>query len=158
MINVTFESGDIIATLALVFSVYATFKTVQFNNRQQEVIKSQAQLNELLLSKEAAGVELDKQADLGATFLKLGNSKYRLKVFNKGKAPAKHVTIHFPEGNEVILESDIERKFPLQLLDVHQSVELIAAVHSETKLKHLIKLEWEDGRTGRAAKELWATL
>ncbi|EPM49050.1 hypothetical protein [Pseudomonas syringae] len=64
MINVTFESGDIIATLALLFSVYATFKTVQFNNRQQEVIKSQAKLNELLLNKETAGVELDKQADL----------------------------------------------------------------------------------------------
>jgi hypothetical protein len=68
------------------------------------------------------------------------------------------VTIGFPEGNEVILESDIESKFPLQLLDVHQSVELIAAVHLGTKSKHLVKLEWEDGRTGRVAKELWATL
>ncbi|MBH3379621.1 hypothetical protein I5R98_13700 [Pseudomonas asiatica] len=88
----------------------------------------------------------------------MGNSKYRLKVFNKGKAPAHHVTIDFPEGNEVILESDIESKFPLQLLDVHQSVELIAAVHMGTRSKHLVKLEWEDGRAGRAAKELWATL
>lgn len=158
MINVTFESGDIIASLALLFSVYATFKTVQFNNRQQEVIKSQAKLNELLLTKETAGVALDKQADLGATFLKLGNSKYRLKIFNKGKAPAHHVTIDFPEGNEVILESEIQNKFPLQLLDVHQSVELIASVHLGTKPKHLIKLEWDDGRTDRVEKELWATL
>ncbi|EGH49496.1 hypothetical protein PSYPI_46816, partial [Pseudomonas syringae pv. pisi str. 1704B] len=37
------------ASFAVLFSVYATFKTVQFNNRQQEVIKSQAKLNELLL-------------------------------------------------------------------------------------------------------------
>ncbi|MFB6403855.1 hypothetical protein, partial [Pseudomonas putida] len=137
---------------------WVNFPSAPTNNRQQEVIKSQAQLNELLLNKETAGVELDKQADLGATFLKLGNSKYRLKVFNKGKAPAHHVTIDFPEGNEVILESDIESKFPLQLLDVHQSVELIAAVHMGTRSKHLVKLEWEDGRAGRAAKELWATL
>ncbi|MCO7575748.1 MULTISPECIES: hypothetical protein [Pseudomonas chlororaphis group] len=101
---------------------------------------------------------MDKQADLGVTFVKLGSSKYRLKVFNKGKAPARHVTIEFPEGNEVIPESDIESKFPLQLLDVHQSLELVAAVHMGTKSKHLVKLEWEDGRTSRVEKELWATL
>ena len=158
MINVTFESGDIIATLALLFSMYATFKTVQFNNRQQDVIKSQAKLNELLLNKEAAGVEMDKQADLGVNFLKLGNSKYKLRVFNKGKAPARHVTIDFPEGNEVILESDIESKFPLQLLDVQQSVDLISAVYLGAKSKHLVKLAWDDGRTDRVEKELWATL
>lgn len=158
MINITVDSGDIIASLALIFSVYATFKTVQFNNRQQEVIKSQAKLNELLLEKETAGVELEKQADLGVAFLKLGSNKYRLKVYNKGKAPARQVTIAFPEGNEVIPESDLQSKFPLQLLDVHQSVELIAAVHLGTKSKHLVKLEWEDGRADRIEKELWATL
>ncbi|MCI1037724.1 hypothetical protein HWD98_09700 [Pseudomonas putida] len=156
--NITIDSGDIIASLALFFSVYATFKTVQFNNRQQEVIKSQEKLNQLLLEKETAGVELDKQADLGASFLKLGNNQYRLKIFNKGKAPARQVTIVFPEGNEVISESDLLSKFPLQLLDVHQSVELIAAVYMGTKSKHLVRLEWEDGRTTRVKKELWATL
>lgn len=158
MINITVDSGDIIASLALFFSVYATFKTVQFNNRQQEVIKSQAKLNQLLLVKETAGVELDKQADLGVSFLKLGNNKYRLKVYNKGKAPARQVTIDFPEGNEVISESELQSKFPLQLLDVHQSVELIAAVYMRTKSKHLVRLEWEDGRADRVEKELWATL
>lgn len=158
MINITVDSGDIIASLALFFSMYATFKTVQFNNRQQEVIKSQAKLNQLLLEKESAGVEMDKQADLSASFLKLGNSKYRLKVYNKGKASARQVSISFPEGNEVISESDIKSKFPLQLLDVHQSVELIASVHLGTKSKHLVRLEWEDGRPGRVEKELWVTL
>lgn len=158
MINITVDSGDIIASLALLFSVYATFKTVQFNNRQQDVIKSQAKLNQLLLDKESAGVEMDRQADLSASFLKLGNSKYRLKVYNKGKAPARQVTISFPEGNEVISESDINSKFPLQLLDVHQSVELIASVHMGTKSKHLVKLEWDDGRQDRVGKELYATL
>lgn len=158
MINITVDSGDIIASFALFFSVYATFKTVQFNNRQQEVIKSQAKLNQLLLEKETAGVELDKQADLGASFLKLGNNKYRLKVYNKGRAPARHVTIEFPEGNEVISESELQSKFPLQLLDVHQSVELIAAVYIGSKSKHLVRLEWEDGRAARVEKELWVTL
>jgi hypothetical protein len=158
MINITVDSGDIITSLALLFSVYATFKTVQFNNRQQEVIKSQAKLNELLLDKEAAEVELEKQADLVVALLKLGNSKYRLKVFNKGKAPARHVTIEFPEGNEIVSEGDIKSKFPLQFLDVHQGVELIASVCMGTKPKHLVKLEWDDGRPERARKEMWATL
>jgi Tfp pilus assembly pilus retraction ATPase PilT len=158
MINITVDSGDIVASLALLFSVYATFKTIQFNNRQQEVIKSQAKLNELLLNKEAAEVELEKQADLGAAFLKLGNSRYRLKVFNKGKAPALHVTIVFPEGNEIVSESEINSKFPLQFLDVHQNVELVASVYLGTKPKHLVTLEWDDGRPDRAKKEMWVTL
>ncbi|RMM22389.1 hypothetical protein [Pseudomonas syringae] len=158
MINITVGSGDIIASVALLFSVYATFKTVQFNNRQQEVIKSQAKLNELLLDKEAAGVELEKQADLGVALLKLGNSRYRLKVFNKGKAPARHVTIDFPEGNEIVSKGEISSKFPLQFLDVHQSVELTASVHLGTTPKHRVKLEWDDGRLERATKEMWATL
>lgn len=158
MININFDIGDGIASFALLFSFYATFKTIQFNNKQQKLNESQAELNALLLAKETAGAEVEKQAELGVSFLKLGNSKYRLKVFNKGKAPARNVTIDFPEGNDVVSETDIDSKFPLQLLDVHQSVELIAAVSFGNKSKHLIRLEWTDGREERVTKEVWATL
>ncbi|EKT4529734.1 hypothetical protein QEM33_002305 [Pseudomonas putida] len=68
------------------------------------------------------------------------------------------MTIEFPEGNEVVSEGDIKSKFPLQFLDVHQNVELIASVYIGTKPKHLVRLEWDDGRPERVTKEMWATL
>lgn len=156
--NIVIDSGDIIAGLALLFSVYATVKTIQFNNRQQALILTQEKLNKLLLEKETAVVEIEKQAELGASFLRLGGNKYRLKIWNKGRAIAQDVTIEFPEGNEVVLESEINEKFPLQFLDVHQAVELIASVSLSTKSKHLVKLGWSDGRAQRVEKLTWVTL
>ncbi len=158
MINFVIESGDVIAGLALIFSIYATFKTVQFNNRQQKLIDTQEKLNQLLVNREASDVELEKQAELGASILKLGNNKYRLKIWNKGKAPAQDVSIEFPEGNEIISEREVNEKFPLQFLDTHQAVELIAVIGMSTKSKHLIKLEWSDGRVQRVEKLIWVTI
>lgn len=157
MINIDIDAGDIIASMALIFSFYATFKTIQFNNRQQDLIKTQATLNQLLLEKETAEADLERQAEVSVNFLRLGNNKCKLKVFNKGRAPARDVTIEFPEGNDVVSESDINSKFPLQSLDVHQSVELIASIYLGSKSKHLVKLQWTDGRSERVTKEMWAT-
>jgi hypothetical protein len=90
--------------------------------------------------------------------LKLGNNKYRLKIWNKGKAPAQDVSIEFPESNEIISEREVNEKFPLQFLDAHQAVELIAVIGMSTKSKHLIKLEWTDGRVQRVEKSIWVTI
>ncbi|WP_223488759.1 hypothetical protein [Pseudomonas sp. A-RE-19] len=158
MISFVVDSGDIIAGFALFFSIYATFKTIKFNNRQQKLILTQEKLNQLLLEKETTVIEVEKQAELGASFLKLGSNKYRLKIWNKGKALAQNVSIEFPEGNEVVSEREINEKFPLQFLDVHQAVELIASVGLSTKSKHLVKLEWSDGRIQRVEKLIWITI
>lgn len=156
--GITIDSGDIIAGFALFFSVYATIKTIQFNNRQQAFIESQEKLNKLLMEKEASETTSEKKANLGASFLKLGSSKYRLKIWNKGKATARDVMIEFPEGNDVVMESEITEKFPLESLDTHQSVELITLVSMGTKSKHLIRLTWADDHNDRNEKVVYATL
>jgi hypothetical protein len=158
MMGITIDSGDIIAGFALFFSVYATIKTIQFNNRQQAFIESQEKLNKLLMEKEASETTSEKKANLGASFLKLGSSKYRLKIWNKGKATARDVMIEFPEGNDVVMESEITEKFPLESLDTHQSVELITLVSMGTKSKHLIRLTWADDHNDRNEKVVYATL
>lgn len=155
---VTIEPGDVIAGLAFLFSIYATVKTIQFNNRQQSLIESQEKLNNLLLEKEAFDSASERQANLGASFIKLGSGKYRLKIWNKGKAVARNVNLEFPEGNDVLIESDIKEKFPLEVLDTHQSVELIAAVHMGIKPKHAIRLIWSDEHSERNEKLVYATL
>jgi hypothetical protein len=150
--------SDVVAGLALLLSAYATWKTVQFNDRQRSLIESQERLNKRLLEKEDSEAREEKKADLGATFVKLGSSNYRLKIWNKGKSAATNVRIEFPSGNDVISQSDVERKFPLESLEPFQSVELIAAVHMGTKSKHEVKLLWEDEHSAANEKTTYPTL
>lgn len=155
---IEFSIGDLIATAAFALSTYATWKTFKFNERQKSLIESQEQLNRLLLEKEEQDSESSKKADLGTTFIKLGSTKYKLKVWNKGKVCARNVRIEFPEGNDVLIQSDIDSKFPLETLDTHQSVELIAAVHMGTKSKHVIKLVWDDDSSNNNEKVTYPTI
>ena len=150
--------SDFIAGAALLLSAYATWKTFKFNERQKSLIESQEKLNKILLEKEEQETENTKKADLGTTFVKLGSGKYKLKIWNKGKTCARNVRIEFPEGNDVLIQSDIDRKFPLETLDTHQSVELIAAIHSGSKSKHVIKLLWEDDSNENNEKLTYPTI
>lgn len=155
---ISISIGDLIATGALVLSAYATWKTFKFNERQNTLIESQERLNKLLLEKEAGEVLNVKKADLGATFIKLGSNQYRLKIWNKGKSAARNVSLDFPEGNDCLIPSDIDAKFPLEILETHQSVELIAAVSMESKSKHPIKLTWSDDFSENNEKMVYPTI
>jgi len=146
---VTIDAGDVIAGLAFLLSGYATWQTVSFNKKQKSLVESQEKLNNLLLEKENEGAVKDKSADLGASFIKLGSSKYRLKIWNKGSAP---------EGNDVVIDSEVSDKFPMKSLERHQSVELIAAVHMQTKRKHVVRLIWEDDAQTHNEKLSYPTL
>lgn len=158
MMPFSISASDIVASLALIISAYAAWKTVQFNEKQKSLIESQEKLNQRLLEKEEAESISDKKADLGASFIKLGSNAHRLKIWNKGKSTARNVSIEFPGGSDCIVESELAEKFPLEALDTHQSVELIAAVHMGTRSKHTIKLIWSDGLSQHNEKTVYATL
>lgn len=155
---VTIDAGDVIAGLAFLLSGYATWQTVSFNKKQKSLVESQEKLNNLLLEKENEGAVKEKSADLGASFIKLGSSKYRLKIWNKGSATARNVRIEFPEGNDVVIDSEVSDKFPMESLERHQSVELIAAVHMQTKRKHVVRFIWEDDAQTHNEKLSYPTL
>ncbi|MDP2700412.1 hypothetical protein [Thalassospira sp.] len=148
----------LMALMALVFSGYATWKTLSFNERQKSLIDSQERLNNLLLEQGENQVRDSQKADLGAKFITLGNSKHRLKIWNMGKATARNVRIEFPEGNDTFINSDVERKFPLEVLEQFQSVELIAAVSYGSKSKHHIKLIWDDESGADNEKSTYPTI
>jgi len=152
------SAGDVIAVLALVVSGYAAWTTSKFNQRQKSLIESQERLNALLLVKEEGEAAEEKKADLGATVIKLGSSNYRVKIWNKGKSPARNISIDFPDGNDLIIHSEVERKFPLEVLDRLQAVELIAAVHMGTKSKHTVRLTWSDDFREANEKTVYLTV
>jgi len=155
---VQIDLGDVFAGCALLLSMYATFTTAHFNRRQQSLIDSQERLNNLLLEKEQAGSLGEKRADLGASLIKLGKNKHRVKVWNQGKCPARNVQVEFPDGNDLVIPNDVDGKFPLEALATYQSVELIATVHMGTKAKHQIKLIWEDDDSANNEKVIYLTL
>ena len=150
--------SEFLATVALLLSAYATWKTLKFNERQKSLIESQELLNQRLLAREDTEQRVGKQAEMGATFVKIGSSSYRLKIWNKGKSAARNVRIEFPDGNDCFIESDVQSKFPLEVLEPHQFVELIAAVGMDTKRKHTISLLWSDELQTHNQKTLYPTL
>lgn len=155
---VTIDAGDVIAGLAFLLSGYATWQTISFNKKQKSLVESQEKLNNLLLEKENADSLREKKADLGASFIKLGSNKYRLKIWNKGASTARNVRIEFPEGNDMVSDSEVTDKFPMESLERYQSVELIAAVGMQTKGKHVVRLIWEDDSNPHNEKLSYPTL
>lgn len=158
MIQQTISWGDIFTGLAFFLSLFATFMSLWSNHKQKSLWQSQERLNNMLLQQGEREQLSASKADLGASFIKLGSSKYRLKIFNKGKATARNVRIELPEGEGVLIASDIKAKFPLESLEQHQSVELIAAPHMGSKAKHTIRLLWADDASDNNEKTMHLTL
>lgn len=144
--------------MALLIAAYSAWKTNKFNERQKTLIEVQELLNKRLLEKEQADTIQKNKTGLGVNFIKLGSDSYRLKVWNKGPAPARNVRISFPEGNDIIVDSELTEKFPLESLEVYQSVELIATACMQSKRKHVIKLDWSDDFSEDNEKLLYPTL
>ena len=147
----TVSVSDVLAAMALVLSIFSTWKTIQFNSQQRSLLEGQAALNRRLLEREETEASDAKAADLGVSVYRLGGGRFRCKIFNKGQASARNVAIEFPEGNDWFIKTDVERLFPLESLDPHQSVELVAAIAHGSRAKHAILLRWDDdNRTGNS--------
>jgi hypothetical protein len=151
--------SSLVALAALILSAFATWRTFRFNARQEAFIENQEKLNQRLLERTEGEALAEKKADLGATFVRLGtNSGHRLKIWNKGKAVARNVRIEFPEENEILIESEIQEKFPYEALEPQQGIELLAVVSMGTKRKHAIRLIWDDDSSDNRSKVVYPTL
>ena len=150
--------GDVIAVLALAVSGYAVWTTTKFNRRQVSLVESQKQLNAVLLEQGESQARSAQKADLDASFIRLGSNRHRLKIWNKGQAPARNVRIDFPDGIDVISHSELREKFPLESLERLQSVELVASIALGTKRKHKVRLQWADDFSETNDKTVYPTL
>lgn len=111
-----------------------------------------------MLDKEQQESLIQRQAEISANFINAGNHDYRLVVFNRGKATATNVRIECPEGNELIIDSEIQQKFPMPSLESDQTVELIAAVHMMSPRKMDVRLIWNDPSGNDREKLVTVTL
>ena len=132
--------NDIISLLALILAIYSTKRTFDFNNRQKKLIETTDKLNKLLIEKENEYRRANKSADLTASY----SSNDRVIIFNRGQSAAKNVRIEILSGIDIFIKDDLESKFPIEILDRQQNIEVFAAIHSESSRKANIKLTWDD--------------
>jgi hypothetical protein len=136
--------GDMIASAALLLSIYSTWRSHKFKKKEEALLELQRKVNELVIEKEKREAIEMRRAEMGANLIPIGSQNYRLRIFNKGKALAKNVSVDFPDGNELVLESDVKEKFPMESMEPSQAVDLITTIHMQTKPKHKIHLSWQD--------------
>ena len=150
--------GDVIAGAALLLSAYAMWRTRGISRKQERVLELEQRVHELTLEREARQTAAAEKADVSCSIVRLGSSRFRLKVFNRGKAAAQNVEISFPHGYDLVLEQDVARKFPMRALEPGQSVGLAAVVHMQTDPKHLVHLRWKNADGSEEQKEVEVTI
>jgi hypothetical protein len=143
----------IVALGALAVSLVSLHKTNKFGETTDR-------LNRMLIEREAAESLAEKKADISANLYMRVKNDYRLKVFNKGKGRAQNVRLIDldPQDDSLLLADEIKQKFPLPILEQHQSVDLIAAVTLGSHLRTHIKLQWDDEAGENHEKELTPSL
>ena len=148
--------GDGVALAALAMSFWSLHKTNQFNKRQQDFAETADRLNNLLIEREADENADTKRANISANLFQASKNNYRLKVFNRGKGTARNVRIVDLDtsGDSLLMPSDIDHKFPVPILEQHQSVELIAAMHMASPSRAHVRLIWDDDAGKDQEKEL----
>lgn len=144
------------AWLALVLAAVSLFKSHRSDRRQDELAATTEKLNRLLIERETQAGHDNKRADVSANLISVGKNQYRLKVFNRGKGAARNVRLFdLQEGRSILDRDDIEQKFPLPILEQHQSVEVLAAIFLSGPRDSHIKLVWDDELGSDHSKELW---
>ena len=156
--QVSIDTNGLIAIAALVLSFYATWRTFNLNRRQETLIKSRKAANGLLTDNEQNELLDERCANLGASFIALGSNRHRLSIWNQGPSVARNIQLEVLKGRRTFVDSNIKEKFPLETLEKHHSVELIAEVTSGTPNKHEIKLIWSDDSSEKNEMILYPSL
>ncbi|MAZ91994.1 MAG: hypothetical protein CMF76_08515 [Maricaulis sp.] len=150
-------ASAIIAGLALLVSLVALVLGELRNARQKKFVETQHELNERLLARELQNLQASSKADMGAKLIRMGKSSYRVKVWNQGEAVAHNVDIRIPEGTNIITEREVADKFPMEFMERHNSVELLAFVHMQTARKQPIEIVWSDDDGQNKSKIVYLT-
>jgi len=146
--DVASAASAVFAFVALIVSAISLYKANKFGATADR-------LNRLLIEREQAETVALKKADLSANIVKVGRTDYRLKVFNRGNNIARNVRlIDLDLDSSLLLADELQRKFPIPVLEQHQSVELIVAVTLGSGDRVHIKLLWDDETGKDNEKEL----
>ena len=154
-------ASAVVAFVALILAWVSLHKTNKFNERQNQLAETTDRLNQMLIDRETAEGIAAKRADLSANLIEVGRNKHRLKVFNRGRGTARNVRLTVLDDDDegsFLIANDVAAKFPVPIMEQHQAVELIAALHFGSRMRAHIKLVWDDDTGSNHEKELTPSL
>jgi uncharacterized membrane protein len=146
--------SDIISLIAVLIALFSLLQTILSWNNQKKYIKTQDELNKILLQKEQTESLSINQAEMSACVVRMGKAISRIRIFNKGKGRATNVKVNFPEPTNWRIYDEI---FPLEYLEAGQSADLKLALHTQSQSKAKIQISWEDA-DGQKENEVILTL
>ncbi len=143
--------GDMcIAGAALIVSIIALRKSSKAQKLQNRINELELQIKQYEVDKiEQTKAEAERSC-VEARAISLGQSKYRLKVWNSGNATAFNVSARFADDPKIILFDN--GKQPYEELDPAKGYELTLFVGGASDVKFRIVTEWEDAQGTRHEK------
>lgn len=146
----------ILAAAAFIVSVISLNRTSKAQDLQDRVNELELQIKQ----NEVARIEKEKEeASLScveARIIKIGKGKYRLKVWNSGRAAAYNVSAKF-DGNSNIFIHDRDMQ-PFEELESGKSYDLVLMVFDGSASKCKIITEWTDAEGQKHSKSQMSSI
>ena len=136
--------------LAFIGSIYSVITSRKANRIKDRVLELEKELKEIQLEKEHKEIEESTKACVEARIYKLSQGKYRLKLWNSGKATAHKVNFHYPEEHDGMFYKD---KVPYAFLEPGKSFEEIALISFQTPSSLLVTTTWLDDNGKEHSKQ-----
>jgi hypothetical protein len=140
-------ASDLIALAALAAAAVSIWRTEKY-------ARTTDRLNRLLIEKETEEAEAQERPDVSGNFVKVGRLDWRFKIFNRGTATARNVTMDVEEGHDIFLRGDMSQKLPIPILERHQHVDLLVSATLGGSTRSRVTLRWENERGTHFSKQL----
>ena len=127
---------------SLILSIIALLGSlVTYIVHDRKIKKQEAKINEYQLAKIKEEEEDSKKAQVCGNIIKYDKGKRVLKVYNKGKAPAKNIKI---EGIDENMFFDGTELLPFGLLNPQEAFELTFNIYNINQHILKITIHWDD--------------
>ncbi|WP_413376456.1 hypothetical protein [Paenibacillus taichungensis] len=142
-------------TVAIIVSLLSFKDSRKANKVRDRLNELEEKLKQFALEeKEKARLD-ETKASIEARIINISKGKYKLKIWNSGKATAYNVNLEIPDEFKGIIYTD---KVPYEFLEAGKNFEEHILVHSGTPRKFTIKTTWEDSKGINHLKELILTI
>jgi hypothetical protein len=143
-----------VPAVALVFAFLSYKDSRKANKIQSRLIEVEEKLKKYELEEKEKQREEATQACVEARVVNISKGKYRLKVWNSGRATAYNVDFNIPEEYKVMVRRE---KVPYEFLESGKSFEEHVIVYSGTPSKFTVTTVWNDKQGNSYSKEQIAT-
>mgnify|MGYP001798265496 CR=1 FL=1 len=146
----------IVSAAALLVSIAAFVHSVRSSKVQSELTLREIELVRIQIANEHEKKKSVVSADVSSRLYCLGSHKWRVRTYNRGPGNALNVSIA-SDNTGYIIDSEKNDKLPLRSLESGHSVDLLAAIHLQSKRKAEITLVWMDTSGKEHTKEVALT-